>query len=215
LSRFGPAGAAFFVALAVLLLGCGEADDALNGTPPSSQAEVAASLAQDDDMGAEEGSDGDASARVDVEVAPVEITEDSFRNVNDMTAVRGFFVHHLLRDLDATVAVAESSTGGVYPVGSLVQLFPGEAMVKREPGFSPLTRDWEFFELDVSAEGTTIRVRGGAEVINRFGGSCADCHAMADSQWDFICEQGRGCDPLPIERAAIEALQDGDPRPRV
>jgi hypothetical protein len=144
----------------------------------------------------------------------VEVTADSFRNLNDMTRVRGFFMDNLAGDLDATLAAAESTEGGTYPVGTLVQLFPGEAMVKQPEGFSPGTGDWEFFELDVDEDGTTIRVRGGVEVINRFGGSCADCHAQADARFDFVCEQDHGCEPLPIERTAIDLLQDTDPRPR-
>ena len=148
------------------------------------------------------------------DAAPLTVDESSFPNLADLTPVRGFFVENLSGDLDATLAVAQSSDGGTYPVGSLVQLVPGEAMVKREAGFSPGTNDWEFFELDVSAEGTEIRARGGVEVVNRFGGSCADCHARAEPQWDLICEQDHGCDPLPLDREAIVALQDGDPRPR-
>jgi hypothetical protein len=93
-----------------------------------------------------------------------------------------------------------------------VQLIPGEAMVKREPGFSDVTNDWEFFELDVAATGTTIRVRGGAQVVNRFGLSCAECHLQAEPQFDLVCEQDHGCDPLPFDRATIEAIQDADPR---
>ncbi len=46
------------------------------------------------------------------------------------------------------------------PSSSVIQLVPGEAMVKREKGFNPATRDWEFFELDVSKNGTQIRKRG-------------------------------------------------------
>ncbi|MGI9603230.1 MAG: hypothetical protein ACR2QE_15185 [Acidimicrobiales bacterium] len=144
----------------------------------------------------------------------MEVGPDDFVNINDLAAVRGFFVGNLTGDLEATLAVAESSDGGTYPTGSIVQLVPTEAMIKREPGFSPATNDWEFFELDVSEAGTTIRVRGGDEVVNRFGGSCATCHAKAEPQWDLICEQDHGCDPLPLTSDQFVALQAGDPRPR-
>jgi hypothetical protein len=142
------------------------------------------------------------------------IDASDFKALADMTPVRGFFVDNLLGDLDSTIAVAESSVGGVYPIGSVVQLIPGEVMVKREIGFSPTTKDWEFFELDVDTTGSTIRVRGGDEVINRFGGSCATCHELAEPQWDFVCEQDHGCEALPIDRATIESIQQSDPRPR-
>lgn len=148
------------------------------------------------------------------EAAEIEVGEASFPALADMTPVRGFFVDNLVGDLDATVAVANEISGGTYPAGSLIQLIPGEAMVKREAGFSPATNDWEFFELDVAGSGTTIRVRGGAQVINRFGLSCADCHLQAEPQFDLVCEQEHGCDPLPFDRETIEAIQDSDPRPR-
>ena len=45
-------------------------------------------------------------------------------------------------------------------------------MVKRDKGFNPATHDWEFFELDVSKDGTQIGKRGFADVVNRFGGNC-------------------------------------------
>ena len=116
----------------------------------------------------------------DPTVSPdVEIQGKSFRCIRKMTPVRHFYVDNLLGDLAATVAVANSATGGVYPPGSVIQLIPGEAMVKRDNGFNAATRDWEFFELDVSTNGTKIRKRGFADVVNRFGGNCFACHIAA------------------------------------
>jgi len=57
-------------------------------------------------------------------------------------------------------------------VGSVLQLVPTEVMVKREKGFYAATRDWEFFELDVSPAGSTIRTRGFVSVVNRCDGNC-------------------------------------------
>jgi len=108
--------------------------------------------------------------------------------------------------------VAESPDGGVYPVGTVIQLIPSEAMVKRADGWSPQTGDWEFFSLSVSANGTVIEDRGATETVNQFGGNCLDCHALAEPQWDFVCEQDHGCDPIPIPEATIDMLQEGDPR---
>ena len=146
-------------------------------------------------------------------VEPLEIDENSFVALRDMTPIRGFFVDNLAGDVDATIAAANAVDGAIYPYGSVVQLIPGEVMVKREPGFSPTTNDWEFFELDVSEAGSVIRVRGGDEVVNRFGLSCAECHSLADPSFDFVCEQDHGCEPLPFTRETIEQIQDGDPRP--
>ncbi len=102
-----------------------------------------------------------------------------FANINTMTRVGDHFVANVRGHLAQALAVARSAKGGVYPVGTIIQLIPQEAMVKRAKGFSPATKDWEFFSLDVSATGTKILSRGGAKVVNRFGGSCASCHSAA------------------------------------
>ena len=142
----------------------------------------------------------------------ISISDETFDCIRDMTAVRGFYVDNLLNDLDGTLAAAQSPDGGVYPPGSVVQLVPGEVMVKHAVGFSPATKDWEFFELDVSPEGSAIRKRGFVDVVNRFGGNCFACHAQAKPQWDMICETGHGCDPIPLTRDILVLLQKTDPR---
>ena len=143
---------------------------------------------------------------------------DSFKCLTEMTAVRGFFVDNLLGDLQATIEAAKAPNGAVYPVGSVVQLVPTEVMVKREKGYNQVTKDWEFFELDVSETGSEIKVRGAFEVVNKFGGSCFGCHIKAKPQWDMICEQAHGCDPitlpngLVLTQAMIKGAQQADPR---
>ncbi|PYN83405.1 MAG: hypothetical protein DMD96_02300 [Candidatus Rokuibacteriota bacterium] len=85
-------------------------------------------------------------------------------------------------------------------------------MVKRDKGFNVVTHDWEFFELDVSKNGTQIRKRGFTDVVNRFGGNCFACHIAARPQWDLVCENDYGCAPIPVTRAMIRARQRTDPR---
>ena len=145
----------------------------------------------------------------------VVVTEASFKCLSEMIPVRGFFVDNLSGDIDATVKVAQSSVGGVYPPGSVVQLVPTEVMVKRETGFSPVTKDWEFFELDVDKQGSSIRKRGFAEVNNRFKKNCFACHLAAKPEWDMICEKDHGCEKLPIPQHVITAIQKTDPRCKV
>ncbi len=142
----------------------------------------------------------------------VEVTADTFRCITDMTPVRHFFVDNLLEDLDGTLAVANSEDGGVYPPGSVIQLIPTEVMLKHGKGWNAATRDWEFFELDVSAAGSSIRNRGFADVINRFGGNCFACHVRARPEWDLICEKDHGCEPVPVTAEKILELQQTDPR---
>ena len=142
----------------------------------------------------------------------VQIDATSFGCIRKMTPVRHFYVGNLNGDLAATVAAASSATGAIYPPGSVIQLVPAEAMVKREKGFNAATHDWEFFELDVSKDGTQIGKRGFAEVVNRFGGNCFGCHAAARPEWDLVCEDSHGCAPIPLTRAMSGALQRTDPR---
>jgi hypothetical protein len=141
----------------------------------------------------------------------VKVDDSSFKCLNEMVKVRHFYVDNLLGKRKATVAVAKRDSGA-YPPGSVVQLIPGEVMVKQPKGFNPATNDWEFFELDVSKEGSNIRKRGFADVNNRFGGNCFTCHVKARPEFDFICELDHGCDPIPITRRMLAALQKTDPR---
>ena len=142
----------------------------------------------------------------------VQIADSSFRCIRQMTPVRHFYVDNLLGNVAGTVAAANAPQGAVYPEGSVVQLVPTEAMVKREKGFNPATGDWEFFELQVDANGTRIGKRGFAEVNNRFGKNCFACHAPAREPWDFVCESKHGCEPIPIDHKMTGALQRSDPR---
>jgi hypothetical protein len=142
----------------------------------------------------------------------IPVDDKTFKCLTEMTPVRGFFVANLLGKLDDTVKVAKSPNGGKYPPGSVVQLVPGEVMVKHYEGWNPATRDWEFFELANSASGSKIKVRGTTEVVNRFGGNCFGCHVAARPEWDLICEKDHGCAPLPIKTEQIVAIQKADPR---
>jgi len=141
----------------------------------------------------------------------IPVSDGSFKCLHEMEKVRHFYVDNLHGDRAATIAVAEQGKGS-YPVGSVVQLIPGEAMVKQPKGFNAATNDWEFFELDVAADGSKIRKRGFADVVNRFGGNCFACHVKARPEFDLVCEIEHGCDPIPITRRMLGALQKTDPR---
>jgi len=126
--------------------------------------------------------------------------------------VRNIRLTNRLGHADEAVALAENpESGKEYPVGTIIQLFPGEAMVKRGPAYDPDNHNWEYFELNVSAAGTEIRKRGRDDIINMFGGQCFGCHEAARA-FDFICEEDHGCVKLPVSGAQIAVLQDSDPR---
>lgn len=153
---------------------------------------------------------GPAVAAPPAAPASFPISDASFKCMTEMTHVRHFYVDNLAGNLAATVKVAQAGTGD-YPVGSVLQLVPNEVMVKREKGFN-VTHDWEFFDLNISPTSSTIRVRGFQDVNNRFGGNCFNCHVKARQEFDLVCDNSHGCDPVPFTRAMSGALQRTDPR---
>ena len=76
-------------------------------------------------------------------VSAQDIDAKSFRCITEMTHVRQFYVDNLLGNLDATLAVAIPRRA-VLTNGLRHTVIPGEAMVKRDKGFNPVTKDWEF-----------------------------------------------------------------------
>jgi len=159
------------------------------------------------------GSDGSTAAKRPQPAEDLVMQASDFTNLHDMTKVRGFYVDNRLGHLKQTLAVANSKQGGVYPVGTLLQLVPQEAMVKRRKGFDPATKDWEFFFLTTDATGTKIVTRGTDDVVNRFGGNCASCHQGAAARFDGVCEENHGCAPLPLGPGVFHANPESDPRP--
>lgn len=141
---------------------------------------------------------------------PVVVTESSFGCISDLTAVRRFFIGDLGGDPTTALAVARGEMAPPYPAGTIMQLLPAAAMVKREPGFSSRSNDWEFFALDPLASGTVITERG-LDTLDITGGTCLDCH-RATPETDFVCETENGCPEIPIDETGIRALQAADPR---
>lgn len=191
-------------AAAAGLLGCsdGTATTVASGADDASTQDATAS---------DVGSDAAASDAGGADGA-INVTAATFDCLKDWQQVRRFRIKRLGGDLAESLAVANSADGGIYPAGTVIQLIPTEAMVKREAGFSPATKDWEFFFLKVSKDGTEIAARGTTEVKNGFGGNCFGCHNAADPKWDLVCEQDHGCAKLPFSADIIQSFQDSDPR---
>ncbi|MCC5950628.1 MAG: hypothetical protein JJU45_00885 [Acidimicrobiia bacterium] len=208
---------AVLTALIIVAAGCGGDDGASadGGAVPVDTDATAEDSASSDaaDGDTDGGTDGGTDGETVGEGEDFEAQANDFIALADMAKVRGMFIDNPLGYLDEAIAVAENPEGGRYPVGTVIQLIPQEAMVKRAPGFDPASNDWEFFELAVDEDGTRILNRGGSEIINQFGMSCADCHKQADERFDMICEKDNGCEPLPLGDDFFEALQVGDPRP--
>lgn len=119
-------------------------------------------------------------------------------------------IKNVLGHEDDALAVATAKRGA-YPPGTIIQLFPGEASVKRGTGFSPATDDWEFFTIDVGSGRSVITSRGTTEVHN-VANTCVACHAPAKKDFDFACFTNNTCAPFPFFVSTKVNPDTDDPR---
>lgn len=157
------------------------------------------------DASASSSSDGPAG------VEDLDMKATDFECVLRWTKVGGYRITNKLGH-DPLPIANNASGGGAFPVGTIIQIVPTEAMVKRRVGFDASTHDWEFFALSVSASGTTINKRGTSDVVNAFGGNCLTCHIKAMPAYDLVCGTTHGCDPLPLSESQLVNLQNNDAR---
>ena len=143
----------------------------------------------------------------------IAVSEQTFGCIVDWPKVRNTrFKHEDPQKLkEAMHILRDSIPDKEYPVGTILQLVPFEAMVKHEREKFPKTNGWEFFALDISESGTKIRDRGDNVVNLLQGVTCLSCHQPA-VKFDFVCEKGHGCAPLPIDDQKIGELQRADAR---
>jgi hypothetical protein len=144
--------------------------------------------------------------------ADLTLSEDSFGCIRNWTKVRNTYIKHDDPDKlkEAVRIFRDSVPNKEYPVGTFLQLLPDEAMVKHSRQTFPETNGWEFFHLDLSEQGTKIKTRGD-KTVNFQGVRCFSCHQPA-VQFDFVCEKGHGCAPVPLDDQKIAELQGKDPR---
>ena len=215
MNRSSLALSSILVGSLLLALGCGSGEDSSTSSGSTSSAATTSGAG-----GAGGGVTTDASSSTSgtggagggAHAEDYKASEADFTCMLKWDAVHRFRVANKLGHQAEALAVANSPTGGVYPVGTILQLVPTEAMVKRGPGFNTATKDWEFFFLGVDAAGTTIKARGTTDVVNGFNGNCFNCHTKAMPQWDLTCEQTHGCDPIPVTADQIKQAQEADPR---
>ena len=141
------------------------------------------------------------------------VFEQTFGWILDLPKVRNTrFQHSDPEKLKEAMRIFRDSVPDKeYPVATILQLIPFEAMVKHPRERFPNTNGWEFFLLDVSKEGTRITDRG-EQVVNRSQGvTCLSCHQPA-ARYDFVCEKGHGYAPIPFDDQAIADIQKTDLR---
>jgi hypothetical protein len=144
--------------------------------------------------------------------ADLTVSENSFGCIRDWTKVRNTYITHADPEkLKEAVRIFKNSIPDKeYPAGTFLQLLPNEAMVKHQRQQFPETNGWEFFDLDLSAQGTKIKTRG-EQTVNFQGVKCFSCHQPA-IKYDFVCERTHGCAPVPLDDQKIAELQAADPR---
>jgi hypothetical protein len=181
---------------------------------PSTFVDAGPTAATSSDANAPEAGDAGTEAAIvleDFDAGPADF--DCFKN-SEWTAVG---LSHYKNELGHTaemLSVAQSVDGGTFPVGTIIQLNPAEAMVKRGAGFNASSNDWEFFTLDVSDAGATITARGGGSTVSNANGQCLGCHLPAQAAWDLVCGDdpdggpatAHGCTPLPVPYSVLAAI---------
>ena len=140
------------------------------------------------------------------------VTADYFSCIANWAKVRNTRIFHPKKKLlkKAIRVFEKDKPHRHYPVGTVLQLIPFEAMVKHKKRYFPETDGWEFFALGVSRAGTVIRSQGG-DAINFVNLSCKNCH-VAGQGFDWVCEKDHGCAPIPVTDELIATLQANDPR---
>jgi hypothetical protein len=143
--------------------------------------------------------------------AEVVVDEKSFGCIEEMgTKVKKTYIRHSdPAKLKEAVRIFETGAAEEYPVGTILQLVPIEAMVKHEKSKFPNSNGWEFLLFDVKAEGAKI-VQRGDSAANPLG-NCLTCHTGA-AKFDFVCDKGHGCAPIPVKDEQILAMQAADAR---
>jgi hypothetical protein len=141
------------------------------------------------------------------------VSEQTFGCILDWPKIRNTRFKHAdpVKLKEAMRIFRDSVPDKDYPVGTILQLVPFEAMVKHPREKFPNSNGWEFFALEVSEAGTTIRDRGDNVINLLLGAPCLSCHQPA-AKFDFVCEKGHGCAPLPIDDQKIGELQKADLR---
>lgn len=135
-----------------------------------------------------------------------------FRCLTDGAQPDGKLFHVFGKKRIVKKALRKTHTGRLgkgYPVGTILQLFPFEAMAKRGGKFNPEGGGWEYFKLEPNADGTTeILARGTAEVTNFLGGSCQECHQRLAKDHDSVCEFVVGVEGLGLTEDLVRRLMN-------
>jgi len=156
-----------------------------------------------------------ASFTLALPAEPAPVRPGDFRCLTDgiKPPGRNFYVfHRSKRKLRKAVRIAERGASGErYPRGTVLQLFPFEAMVKQRRGSNPDGNDWLFVQLRVTEQGSAILAAGKDEVRNA-AGSCQGCHRQLAPNHDLVCEFVVGSAGLGLTDEQVEALQNADPR---
>ena len=143
----------------------------------------------------------------------VAVSEKTFGCILDWAQVRNTRIKHSdpVKLREAMRILGDRIPDTEYPVGTVLQLVPFEAMVKHPREKFPRTNGWEFFALEISDAGTRIRDRGDNVVNLSQGRTCLSRHQPA-ARFDFVCEKGHGCAPIPFDDQKIAELQRADSR---
>jgi len=167
--------------LSVAFVACGSDATTSDGPIPDAPGPTVIDAPARDAPAPDAASRDAGSAVEDLDMQPADFANLPFST----PAGRSYAVANLLGHEAEAIAVASSTTGGDFPVGTIVELQRSEAMVKRRAGFDATTNDWEFFGIDFDGDGhpTSFNLRGTEST------ACFQCHSSTSTvKWDFICD---------------------------
>src|SRR5258705_12660488 len=113
--------------------------------------------------------------------ADVSVSERTFGCILDWPQVRNTRIKHAdpQQLAEAMRIFRDSVPNTEYPVDTILQLVPFEAMVKHPREKFPKTNGWEFFALDISDACTRTPDRVGSVIKLYHGTTCPSCHQPA------------------------------------
>src|SRR5260370_10031415 len=125
----------------------------------------------------------------------ITVTDKSFGCIRDGTKVRNTYIRNAdpERLAEAVRILRDRVANTEYPVGTFLQLVPGEVMVKHPKAKFPETNGWEFFSLELAtalppdpSPPATRTKAPGDEVVNFLGVTCLSLRIPA-ARYDLVC----------------------------
>ena len=143
----------------------------------------------------------------------ITVSEQTFGCILDWPKVRNTrFKHSDPEKLKEAMRIFRNSVPDKeYPVGTILQLVPFEAMVKHPREKFPKTMDGSFSLWMSPTKGPRSMIEERVSSMFRKESPGLSCHQPV-AKFDFVSEKGHGCAPIPFDDQKIADIQKADLR---